>query len=1104
MRYMKYLWIVLLLQCVLANAGLAETLMQDGVVVSYELGAEEPGKFSIEIQNDNRYAVEVILNIYAMLTRKAVDAVLCNEDFLKTYELQAGRILRTIEPGCEPKRLRKLEAYVKIIGVKQIQEALKPTPATTPEPVEAPEETPAPIVEPSPTSVVEEAERTPEPVEIAEETPVQAAPVVEISPTPVVEEQEIPSQEAAPQKEEPSPDTSPVLKEPTVEPAVVSQQEPPDPMPVQPKKIPDPLVEEIQRTLQQLEYNPGPIDGLMGRKTATAISAFQEEHNIPVDGLPSAELLAILSEYQDQQMEQRQETPLSQEKLPDAGLSGKELVIGVLFDGPQPTPFFELLYQELVRLFGDEYHLSVPEQKMLGGDWTREQAARNLDQLLADPEVDMVVALDIIASHEAAHRKDLSKPVFAPLILDEDLQQLPIKELESGVHNLNYLISLPKIETGMEMFRRMADFRHGAILMSRYYYDAIPEIQEYVQARKGALEKEGISMTPILVGESVDEALTQITPDIEAAYLIPVLHFSDAENQQLFAALNEKQLLTFSHLGLSDVEEGVLAAIAPKNDFQRLARRIALNMQRTLEGEDPGTFAVYFRKDGEEQLVINMATARQIGFSPTFATLVEATLLNEEPESTVRQLTLPAAIDEAIEANLTLLSKQQEVIAGEENIRIANAARLPQIDLSAGGSMIDADRASGLIFGGSEQVLSGSAGLRQLIYSDTANANVSIQKSLQQSRENDLETVTLDIVLFAARGYLDVLRAKTLLNIQQENLNLTEFNLDVARTRVSVGIAGKGEIYRWETALANDRQDVLDAQNAHQQARYNLNRLLNRPQEEAFITGETEMTEPFLLDKAPLLQYLNNQQRFELFRDFAVELGLANAPELAQTDALIAAQTRKISALFREYVVPSFGFQGDVTGIFAKGGEGADGLDTSGFPPEVGNAFSSPDDTAWFVGIGLSWPLFSGGGKRSEHRQAKLELERLLTDKAVIAQNLEQRIRSSVYQTGNSYVQIRFAQDGADAAQQTLNLVTISYTEGLASILEMLDAQNAKLIADELVANSIYNFLLDLVDSQRATNTFDFLMSLEEREQYDLKLEEFFRQQGMNISQNNS
>jgi len=51
------------------------------------------------------------------------------------------------------------------------------------------------------------------------------------------------------------------------------------------------LVREIQQTLTQLGYQPGPIDGLYGGKTRKAIQAFQRKYGMEPDGRASADIL---------------------------------------------------------------------------------------------------------------------------------------------------------------------------------------------------------------------------------------------------------------------------------------------------------------------------------------------------------------------------------------------------------------------------------------------------------------------------------------------------------------------------------------------------------------------------------------------------------------------------------------------------------------------------------------------------------------------------------------------------------------------------------------------------------------------------------------------
>lgn len=54
-------------------------------------------------------------------------------------------------------------------------------------------------------------------------------------------------------------------------------------------------VADAQRKLTDLGYSPGPIDGAAGGKTATALRAFQKDHNLPITGKLDAATVAELS-----------------------------------------------------------------------------------------------------------------------------------------------------------------------------------------------------------------------------------------------------------------------------------------------------------------------------------------------------------------------------------------------------------------------------------------------------------------------------------------------------------------------------------------------------------------------------------------------------------------------------------------------------------------------------------------------------------------------------------------------------------------------------------------------------------------------------------------
>jgi len=56
------------------------------------------------------------------------------------------------------------------------------------------------------------------------------------------------------------------------------------------------IIKEVQSGLTALGYEPGPADGIMGKKTQKAIQAFQQKAGIPVDGKVSPELLKKITE----------------------------------------------------------------------------------------------------------------------------------------------------------------------------------------------------------------------------------------------------------------------------------------------------------------------------------------------------------------------------------------------------------------------------------------------------------------------------------------------------------------------------------------------------------------------------------------------------------------------------------------------------------------------------------------------------------------------------------------------------------------------------------------------------------------------------------------
>ena len=563
--------------------------------------------------------------------------------------------------------------------------------------------------------------------------------------------------------------------------------------------------------------------------------------------------------------------------------------------------------------------------------------------------------------------------------------------------------------------------------------------------------------------------------------MTPLPHLSAADFDRLVQALMNRRLPSFSLQGRHEVERGLLASLGPQDDTLRRARRVALSMYKVLQGLPAAEIPIDYRREG--RLIINMATARAVGVSPPYTLLIEADLLHEEVTRAIRTLSLSGVVRESSAVNLDLAVADRAVAAGQGLVREARSGLFPRLDLSGGANFIDADRAE-IIPGIGQRQYFGSLAATQLIYSDQVWANYGIQKSLQEQRREGRAEVRLNIILEAAESYLNVLRAKTIERVQKENLGLTRSNLQLARSRVEIGMAGREEVFRWESQIATNQKDVVDAGAFREQAQLAVNRVLNRPLDENFLTIEAGLDDPELVSSFEEIRpYIRSPESFAVFSRFMVVEAFVGSPEVRQLQAAVRAQERELSATERDFFLPDVALFGDVTGMENKG-RGTDGL----FP-----GFSGWN---WTVGVNATLPLFEGAGRMACRSRARIKLEELSLQRQAAEQRIDQRIRSILQETNASFIGIDLTRAAARAARRNLELVTEKYSEGVVGILALLDAQDQVLAAELRAANAIFDYLIDLMGVQRAVGRFDYFRSPQDRRGFLDRLDAYFHRSG--------
>jgi len=759
--------------------------------------------------------------------------------------------------------------------------------------------------------------------------------------------------------------------------------------------------------------------------------------------------------------------------------------IGIVVDGPQENLDHDrnLIQKEIIELTKGDFEVKFPEAKFVVADWTIPGIRSAINRLLEDPEVDMILTWGVLGSHEAGVRPSLSKPTVAPFVLDRIVQGFPYEKGASGRKNLTYIASHIPLKRHLEVFQEVVPFNRISIIYNPIYTDTIPELMDIMYS---AVRDIDVESTVIPIQAKMEWTLASIPKGKQAVFVTPLITPGAEEFQKLVEGLKERRLPSFSVLGREEVDKGILAGIAPLTDMKRITRRIGLVFQRILLGEEPGTIPVAFKRG--EQLVINMETARAILFYPSWDVLTEAELLFEEKAQVGRRLTLEQAVQEAVSTNLDLAAFDRAVAAGVQDVREARSILHPQVEISSLGLAIDEDRAKASFGRQAERTLTGSLTLFQLLYDESANANVDIQGDLLKTLEFGRDELRSNIAQEGATAYLNILKIQTLERIEKDNMKLTRSNLELANTRQNIGISGPAEVYRWEAQMARDRITVVEAQSQVSRARIDLNRILSRSLEEPFVTEEVGLEDPALITSdSRILKYLDNPWTFGVFRDFMVREGLASAPELKQLTAAINARERALLSAKRDFTYPTLALEADVTQILAEGGEGS-----QDFPLD-------PDNTDWTVGVNISVPLTTGGARGAEYSRSSEELDKLRLEHSSTANRVEQRIRSALHVARASFVQIKLARDAAYSSRKNLELVTDSYARGAVAITQLLDAQNALLNSELAAANAVYDFMIDLMEVERSVNRFGFFISLEDREQWFESLNQYFITEGVPV-----
>ncbi len=564
-------------------------------------------------------------------------------------------------------------------------------------------------------------------------------------------------------------------------------------------------------------------------------------------------------------------------------------------------------------------------------------------------------------------------------------------------------------------------------------------------------------------GNTAEECLGSMPAEVQAVYVTHVVANAPGARKELYQALAERGIATLSIRGVPDVYLGALAGLAPDN-ASAVHRRTALNIHQILAGIPTELLPVALK--AEDQLTINLDTARQIGWSPDYDTTLSAVLVKESsPTAGADKLSLEEAMRLASRENPDVLAaaarRTQDLLA----VDVIGTSLRPSLGLNALGSGVGVSERINPLTPHHSQRLSLGVELQQVLFSDRVNSQIRAQAELAEVSSLNLESIRLDTMESAGRAFLQVLIGEALYGIERENLRLIENNLQLAKLRQEIGTAEASEVYRWESSQARARAQLIQRDSDRKNSRVALNVLLGVDRGKNWDLSDIPLGDSeFYFMENDVDDVIKSRRDFHHFLEHLRIQATERSPEISAFERSLEAQGIVLAERGRRNFLPEISATGSFTRVLED--------------PHGGGRDSQNE---WSVGIGFSIPFFDGGARRVESAQLEAGLWELTAQRDAALYLIEQRALAAGYGISATHPAMRLGRRAVRAARQNYDAVQSKYTQGAASIINLLDAQSELISQRQAEAASAYRYLQDIVSLQRAIAWFEFEKTPEEK-----------------------
>ncbi len=735
----------------------------------------------------------------------------------------------------------------------------------------------------------------------------------------------------------------------------------------------------------------------------------------------------------------------------------------------------EKLQKEVKAVVGEDAHIIFDKKDILQNNYEVEKAKSNYQKLLKT--CDIILSFGSYDAQVLKQEKEYPKPV---IVIGQFHGMNKIDEnTTSNINNLLYLTYSGNILTNLNILKELVKFEKVGIVIG----ENIAKIEGFKEKYQQLLSENKINYK-LIPYQNLDDIINNLD-GIDALNLENSFSLTSDDIKKLSKILIEKKIPSFSSIRFLDVVNGIMATDVSDSNLERFFRRVALSVNSYINGTNFSKLPVLI--DFTPEVTVNYTTAMALGVPLNYSMLGEIDFVGKSSinPNAEKVYNLPEFIAEVLNNNLSLKSETKEVAIGKQGISSAKSSYLPSLKANAQAVYLDPEIAKLSQGSNAELTTSGNLTLQQLVFSEEANTNIRIQKSLAKIRQEQFNTKQLDLIFNAVNAYFNVLILKSNVRIQLNNLSLTKYNLQIAEENYNAGQSGITDLLRFRSQKAQNTQSLIKAINQLQKSYNYLNQLTNKNLGYRIDIKETTLSDSIFHDYNydKFMDFTNTPSLRKIFIKFLIQEAIHNAPEIKQLSHSLKVAKNKIKLYGWKRFLPQVALQGQYNYQFSKSGEG------SSYPA----GYPSPPDGNYNIGLNISLPIFNKNSNSINKQTALIQEEQLEINKENFQTAVSLNIYNAILDLINEISNIELSKVSEKAAQKALELTQNAYSEGAVNIIQLIDAQNNYISTQQAKTNASYNYLIQMLQLERYLGNYFLLDSQEEIADFQARFLEFIK-----------